>query len=122
MTNRLVRNIRFDDNETTVVGPTYTDDRYKNSHLTELGPAFMVFERGGYTDRWTLGYEEVLYVVSGELMLDVVEGDEEYRVIGTAGDVITIAKGATLRYGGTMGTRVFVTFTPLNWQDSFSAA
>jgi ethanolamine utilization protein EutQ (cupin superfamily) len=122
MSNRLVRNIAFDGSATTDFAPTRTDDRYKNSPLTELGPAFLTFEESGHTDRWTLKYEEVLYVVDGELSLTVLDDEEEYTVTGRTGDVITIGKGATVRYGGTRGTRVFVAFTPLNWQDGLIPA
>ncbi|GAA4013582.1 hypothetical protein [Streptomyces plumbiresistens] len=122
MSTQLVRNIPFDGEATTEFTPSRTDDRYKNSHLTELGPAFLTFEEGGHTDRWTLRYEEVLYVVDGELTLSVTEGEKEYTVTGAKGDVLAIGKGATVRYGGTKGTRVFVAFTPLDWQDGISIA
>jgi ethanolamine utilization protein EutQ (cupin superfamily) len=109
--------IPFDRDQTTELMPARTDDRYKNSQLTELGPAFLTFEEAGQTDQWILRYEEVLYVVTGELTLAVRDGERDYTVSGGEGDVITIAKGATVRYGGSKGTRVCVCFTPLNWQD-----
>jgi ethanolamine utilization protein EutQ (cupin superfamily) len=117
VSTRLVRTIPFDSEQTSPAPPGYTEDRYKSSQLTEMGPAFLVFDEAGETDHWTLHYEEVLYVVEGELTLTVTEADETYTVVGAPGDVLTIGKGAKVGYAGTKGTRVFVVFTPLNWQD-----
>jgi ethanolamine utilization protein EutQ (cupin superfamily) len=56
-------------------------------------------------------------VVSGELTLNVFDEANPYQVTGGPGDVLTIARGATVEYAGISGTRLFVTFAPLNWQD-----
>jgi ethanolamine utilization protein EutQ (cupin superfamily) len=117
MSVRLVQNIPFDGAATTEFAPAVGDDRYKNSPLTDLGPAFMTWDQEGTTDEWTIGYEEVLYIVSGELTLSVREDGQAYTVTANQGDVVALSRGATARYHGTEGTRAFVCFTPLNWQD-----
>ncbi len=117
MSTRLVRNIPFDSGQVSPAPPAHTEDRYKDSQLTAMGPAFMVFDEPGETDHWTLNYEEILYVVEGELTLTVTEEAETYEVVAAVGDLITIGKGAKVGYAGTKGTRVLVVFTPLNWQD-----
>jgi ethanolamine utilization protein EutQ (cupin superfamily) len=117
MNERTVEKLDFDPARITPLGPAHTEDRYETSRLSALGPAFMVFDHAGSTERWTLGYEEVVYVVSGELTLSVFAGAESYHVAGSSGDVITIGKGSTVEYAGTAGTRLFVCFAPLNWRD-----
>jgi ethanolamine utilization protein EutQ (cupin superfamily) len=120
MTTRLVRYIPFDNAAVTEFAPAIGDERYKNSPLTGLGPSFMTWDEDGTTDQWTIGYEEVLYVVSGELTIFASEGGEEYSVTGAEGDVLTVSRGAIARYHGIKGTRAFVCFSPLNWQDLIS--
>jgi ethanolamine utilization protein EutQ (cupin superfamily) len=122
MSTRLVKNIPFDSAAITRFDPAVGDDRYKNSPLSDLGPSFLTFEETGQTDRWTVGYEEVLYVITGVFTVHVwdTDGDEhggDYTVVGREGDVITIAKNQSVSYSGDKGTRAFVCFTPLNWQD-----
>jgi ethanolamine utilization protein EutQ (cupin superfamily) len=117
MSTPLVSKISFDADKLTAFAPATSDDRYKNSQLTELGPAFMTWEEAGQTDQWVIGFEEALYVIAGELTINAVEDGHAYTVSGTAGDVLTVGKGATVSYTGTAGTRAFVCFSPLNWQD-----
>jgi hypothetical protein len=42
----------------------------------------MTFEQAGATQRWTLGYEEILDVVSGQITINVFTEDESYSVAG----------------------------------------
>jgi ethanolamine utilization protein EutQ (cupin superfamily) len=111
MTDRLVNNIPFDSNNTTSWPPLRTDDRHKNSTLTAFGPGFLSFDEQGETEKVTMQFDEALYVISGELVLLV---NDEYTVTGVPGDVLTIDKGATVRYAGTKETRAFLCVGPLS--------
>ncbi|WP_172653033.1 hypothetical protein [Rhodococcus opacus] len=116
MTSVTVRNIAYDGTNTTYFEPVEVDHRTTGSGLNELGGVFMTFDRDGRTEPWTLRYEEVIYVVSGQLTLTVAAEGEESVVSGVEGDVITLHKGSTVRYGGTQGTRLFVSLVPVNWR------
>jgi len=113
-----VKNIPFDPEQITTYTRTHTDDRYKNSSLKVIGPSFMTWDQGGSAGRYTVNYEEVVYVVEGEVTFTFYPEDAEPQVItGVAGDVITIVAGSNLDYSGTKGTKIFVVFSPLNWEE-----
>lgn len=74
-----------------------------------LGAGFMRFENGSFP--WTLNYDEVEYVIDGELEIRV--GDESF--IGRAGDVIFIPRGTRILFcTRTFAYFLYVTF-PANW-------
>jgi ethanolamine utilization protein EutQ (cupin superfamily) len=88
------------------------------SGLEHLGAVFMTFDGDGDTEPWTLQYEEVIYVVSGQVKVTVVgDGVAETVRTGATGDVLTLHQGATVRYAGTPGTRLFVALVPIKWRE-----
>jgi ethanolamine utilization protein EutQ (cupin superfamily) len=117
MSKPAVKKLPFDAQRVTRYRRTHTDDRYKNSDLTSFGPTFMVWDEEGSAGRFTINYEEVIYVVEGELTLTVYIDDQPEVITGAPGDVIAITKGSDLDYSGAKGTRIFVVFGPLNWED-----
>ena len=106
-----VRNIAHDPALTEVHGPLHVDQRTRASGLVDLAAGFVDFPAGGTSALWTTPYEEVIYVIDGELT--VVAGEQS--VLGRPGDVLTIAKGTTVTYGGTPGTRVLFSLVPADW-------
>ncbi|MFT4008607.1 MAG: cupin domain-containing protein [Nocardioidaceae bacterium] len=106
-----VRNLPFDDTYTAADGPAGIDRRTKPSGLVELSAGFVTFETAGSTDPWTLPYEEVFYVIDGELTIHC----DGAAVVGRPGDVLTLEKGITVVYEGAAGTRVFFSLVPANW-------
>jgi ethanolamine utilization protein EutQ (cupin superfamily) len=113
-----VKKIPFNDKQITTYTRTHTDDRYKSSSLTSMGPAFMTWDEDGSAGRYTINYEEIIYVVAGEVTLTFHPEDAEPEVItAVPGDVVTIAAGTNLDYTGTKGSKMFVVFSPLNWQE-----
>lgn len=76
---------------------------------SSMGAGFMRFENGSFP--WTLNYDEVEYVIDGEL--EIRAGDESF--IGHAGDVIFIPRGTVILFC----TRTFAHFlyvtVPANW-------
>lgn len=112
--NDPVRVMPFNAEFTGESGPVKVDRRSKPSELTELSAGFVTFPDGGKTDQWTLPYEEVFYVIEGELALHV-----DGRTVTVAADeVVTLEKGATVVYEGTPGTRAFFSLVPANWQET----
>lgn len=117
MSKPIVKSIPFDEKRITVYATSRTDDRYKESQLSSMGPSFMSFDEAGSAGRFTINYEEIIYVVSGELTLTVYNEDEPYTLKAAQGDVVTISAGSNLDYSGTKDTRLFVVFSPLNWDE-----
>lgn len=110
--------------DVTVTKPTYSpaEDRdfgpAKIEHrtadaLSKLGTYFMVFHEDGYSDPWTLRYEETIYVVEGQVRLR--EGEK--LTVGDPGDLLVLPQGVTVEYGGSVGTRLLLSITPVNWRD-----
>jgi ethanolamine utilization protein EutQ (cupin superfamily) len=111
MSTSPVRNLPFDSSLSENHGPLLVDQRTRASGLVDLGAGFVDFPDGGTSAQWTTPYEEVIYVLTGEL---TVAADAQ-SVRGRPGDVLTIAKGTTVTYGGTRGTRVFFSLVPADW-------
>ncbi|WUI04074.1 cupin domain-containing protein [Spirillospora sp. NBC_00431] len=85
-----------------------------SAHVSEAGSAalgggFMRFSgAGGALRGWTLTYDEVVYVIEGELV--IVADGEEVRV--PAGSACLIEAGATVDYLATGAMRGFVVVHP----------
>jgi ethanolamine utilization protein EutQ (cupin superfamily) len=99
-------------------GPALIEHRTADSGLSDLGTYFMVFPTDGVSDPWTLQYEETIYVIEGRVRLAVVEVHGERTVTGEVGDLIVIPKGSTVRYGASVGTRLVLSISPVNWRDA----
>jgi ethanolamine utilization protein EutQ (cupin superfamily) len=113
-----VQKIDHDPTNVTTYERTHTDDRYKRSALSVMGPSFMTWDEAGSAGRFTINYEEIIYVVEGEVTLTFYPQGREPEVIhAVAGDVVTITAGSNLDYTGTKGSKIFVVFSPLNWEE-----
>jgi ethanolamine utilization protein EutQ (cupin superfamily) len=115
MTDTQVQNIPFDSERVARWGPMANDYRSAPSGLKELGAAFMSFENTQVSEWTTLSYEEVIYVISGEVTLEVKDGEQQSTVRGAAGDLLTLQKGTTARYSGTPGSRSLVCYVPVDY-------
>jgi ethanolamine utilization protein EutQ (cupin superfamily) len=78
---------------------------------TQLGGGYMRFSDDAEFPDWTLKYDEVLFVQSGELEL-VSQGSS---VKARPGQAILIAKGAKVTYRGKAGTVGFFVLWPFDW-------
>ena len=78
---------------------------------TQLGGGYMRFPEESEFADWTLSYDEVLFVQSGELEI-VSEGTS---VKAAAGEAILIPNGATVTYRGRAGTVGFFVLWPFDW-------
>ncbi len=74
-----------------------------------MGAGVMSFQQGSFP--WTLNYDEIDYVIEGELEIRV--GDESY--LGRAGDIIFIPRGTSILFCTPTYCRfMYVTYTA-NW-------
>jgi ethanolamine utilization protein EutQ (cupin superfamily) len=99
-------------------GPAMIEHRTANCGLTQLGTYFMVFHSDEPGEPWTVHYEETLYVIEGEARLVVLEDGAERTVVASAGELVVLPKGSTVRYGALTGTRLLLSLSPVNWRDT----
>jgi len=86
-----------------------TTDVITDREGSPMGAGFMRFENGSFP--WTLNYDEIEYVIDGELEIRV--GDESF--IGHAGDVLFIPRGTSILFcTRTYAYFLYVTY-PANW-------
>jgi len=78
---------------------------------TQLGGGYMRYSEDAEFADWTLKYDEVLFVVQGEL--EVVQ--ESGSTVARAGEALLISKGTTVTYRGTKGTVGFFVLWPFDW-------
>lgn len=78
---------------------------------TQLGGGYMKFTADAEFADWTLKYDEVLFVQSGELEIE----SEGKRVKAKPGEAILIPDGAKVTYRGKAGTVGFFVLWPFDW-------
>jgi len=78
---------------------------------TQLGGGYMRFSADAEFPDWTLKYDEVLFVQTGELAI-VTDGA---TITAGAGQAILIPKGAKVTYRGRQGTVGFFVLWPFDW-------
>jgi ethanolamine utilization protein EutQ len=80
---------------------------------TMLGGGFSRFVGEAELADWTLQYDEVFYVLEGELAIE--SGGSVTRA--GAGEILLIARGTTVTYRANAGTKAFFVLHPRNWAD-----
>ena len=78
---------------------------------TQLGGGYMRFTQDAEFADWTLTYDEVLFVQTGELTV-LSNGAS---TVARAGEAILIPKGAKVTYRGRPGTVGFFVLWPFDW-------
>lgn len=78
---------------------------------TQLGGGYMKFTEDAEFADWTLKYDEVLFVQSGELEIE----SEGKSVKAKEGEAILIPDGAKVTYRGRAGTVGFFVLWPFDW-------
>ncbi len=78
---------------------------------TQLGGGYMRFVQDAELADWTLTYDEVLFVQTGEL---TVMNDGK-STVARSGEAILIPKGAKVTYRGRAGTVSFFVLWPFDW-------
>lgn len=99
-------------------GPAKIEHRTADSGLEELGTYFMVFHSDEHSDPWTVEYEETVFVIEGEARFIVLAGGEVQQLVAAPNELLVLPKGTTVRYGATVGTRLLLSISPVNWRTS----
>lgn len=79
------------------------------AHGSPMAAGFMSLHKGSFP--WTLNYDEIEYVIEGELHI----GTDQGVIVGRPGDVIYIPKGTAITFGTPSWAKfLYVTF-PAEW-------
>jgi ethanolamine utilization protein EutQ len=78
-------------------------------HGLPMATGVMSLRRGSFP--WTLDYDEVEYVIEGEL--HITTADQDIR--GRPGDVIAVPKGSSITFGTPSFTRFLYVTYPADW-------
>ena len=89
----------------------YTHDLFTLEQSPRLGAGLMEME--DTTFPWTLNYDEMDYVIEGEL--SILIGGE--KVTAGPGEVLYIPKGSSIQFSVTGRARFLYFVYPANWQE-----
>ncbi len=88
----------------------YTKDFFTLEQSPRLGAGLMEMEDTTFS--WTLSYDEMDYVIEGELSI-LINGD---KITAGPGEVIYIPKGSSIQFSVTGRARFLYFVYPANWQ------
>jgi len=78
-------------------------------HGVSMAAGMMSLRQGSFP--WTLDYDEVEYVIEGELHIATAD----QSVVGRPGDVIAVPKGSSITFGTPSWTRFLYVTYPVDW-------
>lgn len=87
-------------------------DVVTREHGSPIGAGFLTLTRGCFP--WTLTYDEVEYVVEGELHI----GTDDGVVVGRPGDVLYVPKGTAITFGTPSWAKFLYVTHPADWGSS----
>jgi ethanolamine utilization protein EutQ len=85
------------------------EDVITQVHGSPMAAGFLTMHAGSFP--WTLNYDEVEYVIEGELHIGTARG----TVIGKPGDVIFIPKGTSITFGTPSWAKFLYVTYPVDW-------
>lgn len=88
----------------------YTHDLFTLEQSPRLGAGLMEMEDTTFS--WTLGYDEMDYVIEGQL--SILIGGE--RITAGPGEVVYIPKGSSIQFSVSGRARFLYFVYPANWQ------
>lgn len=88
----------------------WTRDLFTLDQSPRLGCGLMVMERTTFP--WTLNYDEIDYVIDGELSI-LIDG---HRVTASPGEIILIPKGSSIQFSVPDKARFLYFVYPADWQ------
>jgi ethanolamine utilization protein EutQ len=105
---------------TTTLGPFPVDlhrpemdvrllDVVTGEHGMPMAAGVMSLRQGSFP--WTLDYDEVEYVIEGELHITTAE----QKVVGRPGDVIAVPKGSSITFGTPSWAKFLYVTYPADW-------
>lgn len=75
-----------------------------------MAAGFLTLTAGSFP--WTLTYDEVQYVIEGELHIGTAEG----TVVGLPGDVLYVPKGTSITFGTPSWAKFLYVTYPVDWE------
>ena len=90
----------------------YTRDLFTLDESPRLGCGLMEMEKTTFD--WTLTYDEIDYVIDGELSV-VIDGE---TVTAGPGEIILIPKGSSIQFSVKDKARFIYVVYPANWQNA----
>jgi ethanolamine utilization protein EutQ len=84
-------------------------DVVTSAHGMPMAAGMMSLRQGSFP--WTLDYDEVEYVIEGELHITT----PDQKVVGRPGDVIAVPKGSSITFGTPSWARFFYVTYPADW-------
>jgi ethanolamine utilization protein EutQ len=78
-------------------------------HGLPMAAGVMSLREGSFP--WTLDYDEVEYVIEGELHITTAD----QQIVGRPGDVIAVPKGSSITFGTPSWTRFLYVTYPADW-------
>lgn len=84
-------------------------DVVTGTHGSPIAGGIMSFRKGSFP--WTLKYDEIEYVIEGELHIGTSQG----TVIGLPGDVLYVPKGTSITFGTPEWAKFFYVTYPAEW-------
>ncbi|MDQ0664624.1 ethanolamine utilization protein EutQ (cupin superfamily) [Arthrobacter ulcerisalmonis] len=97
-------------------GPAKIEHRTAAAELKQLGTYFMTFNETGFSDPWTVQYEESIYVIEGQAHLIVIDGETKEDLVADPDELLVLPKGTTVQYGAKPGTRLLLSIAPVHWR------
>jgi len=85
------------------------EDVITQEHGSPMAAGFLTMHAGSFP--WTLNYDEVEYVIEGELHIGTAQG----TVVGKPGDVIFIPKGTSITFGTPSWAKFLYVTYPVDW-------
>ncbi|MBT2565200.1 hypothetical protein J7I84_01595 [Arthrobacter sp. ISL-85] len=114
----LIHKPALDPNNVNDFGPAKIEHRTAGSGLKQLGTYIMTFQENGFSDPWTVQYEETIYVIEGQAQLVIIDGELKETLTGEADELLVLPKGTTVQYSATPGTRLLLSISPVHWRDA----
>jgi ethanolamine utilization protein EutQ len=87
-------------------------DVVTHDHGSPMAAGLMSLRRGSFP--WTLAYDEIEYVIEGELHIGTPQG----TVVGRPGDVLWVPKGAAITFGTPSWAKFLYVTYPAQWAES----
>jgi ethanolamine utilization protein EutQ len=85
------------------------EDVITKVHGSPMAAGFLTMHAGSFP--WTLNYDEVEYVIEGELHIGTSQG----TVVGKPGDVIFVPKGTSITFGTPSWAKFLYVTYPVDW-------
>lgn len=105
--------VRQDDVPFTQIAPGMEGARgVTEAGFTTLGGGWVRMDGSAELADWTLRYDEVLLVLTGEAEVEDAAGE---RVLARPGEAILIGEGTTVTYRAKPDTLVFFILNPRDW-------